>query len=542
MLICRPKIINETELPVTAKTATELEAHARDLVRAGNLQEAVVVCDTLNQQFPDYAPGWYLTSKLALLIDKPLVGLEAISVALRLSPRKPEWLLQQIECAGKAGERKAATELAQQLAGHVFDAAIHAAQFGNVLQHLGLLEDARRHYERACELRPDIGHHVYRLATVLHALGELDAAEAALDRCLQLNPDSVNALMLRANLRTMTAVDNNLAELEAAYENAADRPEQRARLCYAVAKELEDIGEYRRSFDFLAEGAGLRRQTRDYDLQKDLDTIYAIRDTYGAEQLEREIAGHINAKPIFLIGLPRSGTTLIERVLDAHSVVKTLGEPLLLPQHIADHCMRVTDVPPASAVDLAVKSLALDYAALGEDYIAAALPLAGSTAHFIDAQPLNVLYMGIIRLALPKAKIVLLRRDPMDTCYAIFKTFFEMSHQYSCDLEDLAHYVVAHRALTEHWLSLMPGFIHVIEFEDLIANPQSVIEDLLEHCSLSFEPSCLHFYDPPGRANPEPTQAYRVFSRVSAGKWKHYTEQLQPVADILGKAGLLADN
>jgi len=525
---------------VTAKTAAELEAHARELVREGKLREAATVCDALNEQFPDFGPGWYTTSKLALLVNEPLVGLEAIGQALRLSPGKPEWLLQQIECVGKAGERKAATELAQQLAGHVFDSAIYAAQFGNVLQHLGLLEDARRHYEHACELSPEKGQYVYHLATVLHALGELEATERALDRCLRLNPDDPGALMFRANLRTQTEADNNVAELEAAYAQAADRPKQRVRLCYALAKELEDIGEYRRSFEFLVEGAALRRQALPYDLQQDLDTIYAIRNVYGAEQLARDITGHINAEPIFVIGLPRSGTKLINRVLDSHPVVKTLGEPMLLPQQVVDHCMRLPDMPASSAADLATKSLAVDYAALGEDYIAATRPAAGSTAHFVDTQPLNFMYVGFIRLALPKAKIVLLRRDPIDNCFAIFKTLFEQSHPYSSDLEELAHYVVAHRALTDHWLQLMPDAIHVLRLEELIANPRPVIEDLLEYCSLSFEESCLHFFDPPGPTNPNPSQVYRAFSRVTIGKWKHYAEQLQPVADILDSAGLLS--
>ena len=532
---------NEIRKTVNDKTATELEAQARNLVRDGKLREAATVCDAMNEQFPDYGPGWYMTSRLALLVNEPLVGLETIGHALRLSPGKPEWMLQQIECVGKAGDRKAATDLAQQLADHVFDSALYAAQFGNVLNHLGLLDDARRHYEHACELGPENGNYVYNLATVLHALGDIEATERALDRCLQLNADDPNALMFRANLRTQTESDNNLAELEAAYEHAADNPKQRIRLCYALAKELDDVGEYRRSFDCIAEGAALRRQARDYDLQQDLDTIHAIRDVYGAEQLGRDISGHINAEPIFLVGMPRSGSTLVSRVLDNHSVVKTLGEPMLFPQQVVDHCMRLPDMPAANAADLASKSLAVDYAALGEDYIAATRPVAGSTAHFVDAQPLNFMYIGFIRLALPKAKIVLLRREPMDMCFAIFKTLFDQTHPYSSDLEELAHYVVAHRELTDHWLQLMPDAIHVVNLEDLIANPRQVIEDLFEYCSLSFEESCLHFFDPPGAANPKPTQAYRAFSRVTIGKWKHYTEQLQPVADILGKAGLLSD-
>lgn len=524
---------------MTADTATELEAHALKLIRDGKLREAATVCDALNQQFPDYGPGWYTTSKLALLVNEPLVGLEAIVQALRLSPARPEWLLQQIECVGKAGDRQAATELAKQLAGHVFDSAVYSSRFGNVLNHLGLLDDAKRHYERACELKPDNGRYVYNLATVLHAMGDIDATEKALERCLQLKPDDPNAHMFRANLRTQTVAENNLAELEAAYRLAAERPVPRMRLCYALAKELEDIGDYGRSFEFLVEGAALQRQAIDYDLQDDLNTIYAIRDVYDAKQLDRDITGHINAEPIFVIGLPRSGTTLIERVLGSHSVVKTLGGPMMLPQQVVDHCMRLPDMPAASAADLAVKSLAVDYTSLGEDYIAATRPRAGSTAHFVDAQPLNFLYLGFIRLALPKAKIVLLRRDPMDTCYAIFKTLIEQGHPYSADLEELAQYIVAHYALTDHWLQIMPDAIHTIRLENLIADPRPVIEDLLEYCSLSFEDSCVHFYDPPGPTNPNPSQAYRAFSRVSIGKWKHYAEQLQPAADILGKAGLL---
>ena len=165
----------DLESAVTANAASELEAHARSLVRDGKLRDAATVCDALNQEFPDYAPGWYTTSKLALLVNEPLVGLEAIIQALRLSPGKPEWLLQQIECVGQAGDRKAATELAQELTDHVFDSPLYAAQFGNVLHRLDLLEDARRHYEHACELQPDEGRYVYSLATVLHAIGDIDA-------------------------------------------------------------------------------------------------------------------------------------------------------------------------------------------------------------------------------------------------------------------------------------------------------------------------------------------------------------------------------
>ena len=395
--------------------------------------------------------------------------------------------------------------------------------------------------QRACEINPDDSQNYFNLATVLHALGEADAALRAVDQCLEIDPDEPNAHLLRASLRTKSDEDNNVAALEAAYSRSADRPKDRVRLSYALAKELEDLEDYRRSFEILAEGNALRRQGMNYDPKRDLDKIYAIRDAYGAEQFERDIAGHINAEPVFVIGLPRTGVTLVERVLESHSVVTSYGETMTLPQKVVDHCMRLPDMPAASSAELASKSLSVDYAALGEDYVAAARPATSAMAHFVDAQPVNFMYMGFIRLALPKARMVLLQRDPMDTCYAIFKTLFENGHPYSNNLEELAHYFVAYRKLTDHWLQVMPDAIHVVNFERLLSDPRSVIEDLLEYCSLSFEESCVGYFEASGTATtPGAAQTKRAFSRAAVGSWKNYEKQLQPVADILEKAGLLA--
>ena len=525
---------------MNTSSAADLEAQAQNLIRDGKLREAASLCDQLNQQFPEYGSGWYTTSRLALMVKEPLVGIQAIQRALELFPDQPEWLLQRIECVGKAGDLEVATSLAQQLANHVFDAPMYAARFGQVLSNLGLFDDAQRQYQRACELNPDDSQHYFNLATVFHSLGEADAARLALDRCLELNPDDPNVHLLRASLRTKSDEDNDVAALEAAYSRSADRPKDRVRLCHALAKELEDLGDYTRSFEFLAEGNALRRQGMEYDLRQDLDKIYAIRDVYGAEQFKRDVVGHINAEPVFVIGLPRTGVVLVERVLASHSVVTTNGELMTLPQKVVDHCMRLPDMPAASNAELASKSLSVDYAALGEDYLAAARPATGAMAHFVDAQPLNFMYVGFVRLALPKAKIVLLQRDPMDTCYAIFKTLLASGHPYSNNLEDLAHYYVAYRKLTDHWLQVIPDAIHVVSFEQLLSDPRPVIEDLFEYCSLSFEESSIGYFDSSAVATtPGAEQTRRAFSRAAVGNWKNYTKQLQPVTDILEKAGLL---
>ena len=443
---------------------------ARNLIRDGNLREAAGVCNQLNQQFPEYGPGWYTMSKLALRVNEPLV-------------------------------------------------AVHAMQ-------------------RVCELNPDDSQNYFNLATILHALGDTDAALRAVDQCLEINPDEPNAHLLRASLRTQSDEDNNVAALEAAYSRSADRPKDRVRLSYALAKELEDLGDYSRSFEILAAGNALLRQGMDYDLQQDLDTIYAIRDVYGAEQFKRDIAGYINAEPIFVIGLPRTGVILVERVLESHSVVTTSGELMTLPQKVVDHCMRLPDMPAASAAELASKSLNVDYAALGEDYVAAARPATGAMAHFVDTQSRNFMYMNFVRLALPKARIVLLQRDPMDTCYAIFKTLFEKGHPYANDLAELAHYFVAYRKLTDHWLQVMPEAIHVVRFEQLLSDPRPVIEDLLEFCSLSFEESCVGYFEASGTATtPGAAQTIRAFSRAALVAGRTTQNSCNPWRTFLRRPG-----
>jgi hypothetical protein len=151
--------------------------------------------------------------------------------------------------------------------------------------------------------------------------------------------------------------------------------------------------------------------------------------------------------------------------------------------------------------------------------------------------PLNFLYAGLIHQALPKARIVLLERDPMDTCYAVYKTLFEGVYPYSYDLVELANYFVAFRRLVRHWQDVMPGVMHVVRYEEIATNPQPVIEDLLQYCGLSFEQGCREFFNNPDVSTT--ASAVQVRSDVftsSIGKWKNYAAQLEPVAEILENA------
>ena len=519
------------------KTAVEMEAEVWRLMRANELHEAAAACDELNQKCPDFVPGWVVASSLALQINQPEIAVRAINHALQLAPQNPLILAQRIECLAAAGDLQAAVSAAQQFGDHVFESAAAASSFGLLLSRLQLHAEARRHFQRACNREPENGEHYYNTATVERFLGNKEAAEEAVNRCLELRPADADAHLLRSGLREQSKDHNHVQSLLDGYGLTRDLPRDRTRICYALAKELEDIGEYDRSFEYLEEGARLRRDETRYTPENDLETMREIRKVFSADVFEQGIPGYVSAEPIFVIGMPRTGTTLVERILGSHSVVRSAGELQTFAVELVNQCRATAKSPATNARELVAQSRDVDFVALGDNYLENARPPGDMTAHFIDKMPLNFLYAGLIHLALPKARIVLLQRDPMDTCYAVFKVIFEGVYPFSYDLEELANYFVEYKRLVDHWQTVMPGVIHVVSYEDMVTSPEPVIESLLEYCSLSFEDACRNFFkNPEASTTASADSVRRDFFTSSVGKWRHYERQLKPVANILESA------
>lgn len=516
-------------------TAAEQEMAIKTLIQNGQMREAAEACDRLNLEFPEYEHGWYAASHLAMLLREPLLAVRAIDRALQLSPGNPEWLFQRVECLRALGEIDAARETAKLMSGHVFDSAQTCEAVGYTLAQLGLLVDARLHYLHATELEPANAPLHYGLATVEQFLGNIEAARKAVSQCLELKPDDERAHNFRARLNTQSPLHNNIASLEAAYERSEDDPVRRSKLCYALSKELEDVGNFESSFKFLSEGASIRRGRMQYQPQDDLDAMQRVREIHTSELFDGHVDGYINAEPIFVIGMPRTGSGLLQRILSAHSVVYSAGELNTFSVQLSKHCQVVAGKEVTRGVDLVPYSASVDFMALGEDYIAGTRPATGKTAHFVDSLPLNFLYAGLIHLALPKARIVLLERDPMDTCYALYKHLFDGVCAYSYDLEELANYLLAYQKLIDHWKSVIPNVMHIVRYEELVSDPKPVVQNLLSYCGLSWEDECLSYYENTyaSTANDEAKVRGQVF-QASVGKWTNFAEQLKPALDILG--------
>jgi len=523
-------------------SATQLEAQVWSRLERGDARAAIDACERLNRDYPDFASGWHTASQLALRLGNSQMALDAIRQALRVEADNTLWMLQYARCLSRLGRSKELAAVVQDLVKGRLETAYENAGLGLLLSELGRRREALVYYEKAASLEPSDPRHYYNLASLQRTLGEFEDAEQNYKRTISLDPSDYEAWKLRSELRKQTPENNHVAELEALLEKGIDDNKGVANICYALAKELEDLGEAGKSFAYLERGATARRRQMQYDVQRDLDTIATIRRVFSQERLNDLGPGIDNDEPIFMLGMPRTGTTLVERILGCHSEAQAAGE---LPD-FAIEMMRLVRARAAGR-DLARDQLVelsadIDFARLGRAYVDSARPATGAR-RFVDKLPLNYLYVGLIHTALPNAKIIHVQRDPMDTCYAVFKTLFVDAYPFSYDLEELARYYVAYHQLMSHWHAVLPSVMHTVRYEDLVNNIDTEARRLLDYCGLEWQPGTLDFH-----ANPEASTTaitVQVRQRVytsSVGRWHDYEEQLQPVVAILREAGIVTAN
>jgi tetratricopeptide (TPR) repeat protein len=509
-------------------------------VREGKTKQALTVCSDLNRLHPDYASGWHSASQLAQRLNNPPMALRAIEKAVALEPDNNEWLLQQAYCLMQLGDTRSARPVVEHLAGEKLANAYQYATLALLLSRLELQQAAMEKYQSAIALEPGRGSHHYNLATVQRFLGQLDEADASLARALELDPADHEAHKLRADLRRQTPESNHVDTLESLLKKGVENPRARADICFALAKELEDLERYPRSFDCLAQGAELRRSLMRYQPSGDLQTMTQIVSVLDAKWLSGAGEGYTTEEPIFVLGMPRTGTTLVERILGSHSQVTSAGElnnfALQLTQLARESGPRKGESAKQQLVE---RSARLDYAQLGAAYLESTRPLSGQAPRFIDKMPLNFLYIGLIHAALPQAKIVQLQRDPLDTCFAIFKTSFRDAYPFSYKLEELGHYYLAYEKLMAHWHRLLPGVVHTVRYEELVTEPEGIARNLLAYCDLQWEEQCLQFHSSSAASTTaSASQVRQPIYRSSVGNWRNYSEQLQPLIEILADGGV----
>jgi len=506
----------------------------------GNIKDAISACEQLNRQFPAFASGWHTASQMALKLNHPAMALAAIEKGLSLEPHSTTWAIQKAQCVAQLGDTKRLESEVQELSSRKLETAYQLSALGMLQTQLGRREEALGFYKKAAKLEPKHAMHFYNVACMQRSLGDLEAAEANYDEAIRLNPADYESFKIRSDLRVQTQDRNHVAELEGLLDEGIDDERDRVEVSYALAKELEDLGDAQRSFKHLKAGSDRRRKLMKYEVDRDLETIEAIKRTFERGVFENAGPGCENPEPIFILGMPRTGTTLVERILASHSDVFAAGELNNFAAQLMT-MMRAQNVDKKVSRDDMVKfSAQLDFQRLGESYIASTRPFTGNSKRFIDKMPLNYLYVGLIHLALPNATIINLQRDPMDTCYAIYKQLFVDAYPFSYDLEELARYYVAYHQLMEHWNAVLPGVIHTIHYEELVGDIEGDTRKMLSACYLDWQEQCLKFYENKEASTTASTaQIRRPVYRSSVGKWRNYEKQLQPMVEILRHAGVL---
>ncbi len=479
----------------------------------------------------------------------PATALARVERALAAEPRNAARHLQRAQCLlalRRLADARAAAAVAEQHAPE--DAAFWDALGGF---HSVAADQTRAlaAYDRAVRLAPNEPRFRFNRATVRRFLGDLDGAESDYDRVLALAPDDFEAYKNRADLRTQTPARNHVAELEAALPRAADDWQGRVQLRYALAKEYEDLGEYERSFAHLQIGARTRREHLRYDVAQDVATAEWIIEAYptGPDPAARSPGtptarsgdAAADESPIFILGLPRSGTTLVERILASHSHVVSAGELNDFALALVAAARGTSGAAPLPRRELVARSATLDFAALGRDYLRRARAQLGGERRFIDKMPLNYLYCGLIRRALPAAKIVHLHRHPLAAGYAMYKTLFRDGYPFSYDLGEIARYYAAYRRLMEHWQATMPGAIHSLSYEALVAEPEATTRSLMEFCGLDWEDALSRFHlNPTPSTTASAAQVRRPIYDSAVNQWRHYERELAPLREAMIAAGV----
>lgn len=447
----------------------------------------------------------------------------------RVDPRL-DARLRSAAMAFAEGRREEARAAALALSREVLDDPVALQRLAELLGHIGDHDLALSLYRQAGALVPDDPRTLYNLASAQIATGRHEEARRTLDRVIALDPGDADAWHNRATLRAATPEDNDIEALAAALTRAGEGPSA-IPLGFALAKELEDLGRHEESFAVLSAAAGRRRARLSYRVETDLAMMAQLASVFDRAWAEDGRSGAEGA-PIFVLGLPRTGSTLTDRILAAHSQVASLGE---IPD-FSLAMMRLAGEGPRET--LVNRAAAIEPAALGEAYLRRLAGYGAAQARLVDKTPSNFLNLGLILKSLPGARIVHLRRDPVDACYAIYKTLFRMGYPYSYDLEDLGRYYAAYRRLMEHWAGLFPGRILELSYEALTADQEGETRRLLDFCGLGFEAACLDFHRAAGpAATASAVQVRQPLHSRSVGSGRRLAG-LEPLAAVLRREGV----
>jgi tetratricopeptide (TPR) repeat protein len=510
------------------------EAHsnrAHLLHALGRYDEAAAAARQAIEILPQMADAYLNLAEIELSRQRHREALHWIEALLAFAPRHPGGLAahaRTLKQFDRLEEALAAAEAA------VF-AAPHSANAyntrGEVQQALGRFDDALASFDRAAAL-PSVERDTARVnqAVLLMEMGRSDEAAGALERILDSAPRCASAWTSRADLKKFAADDPDIARMESLLgPNGVSNFKDGMALHFALGKAYLDHGDTARAFRHLAEGNRLKRGTFTFDVDATAKWMEDIAQKF-TPAVMRNVAGAGSASdmPIFVLGMPRSGTTLIEQILASHPQVHGAGELRIV--------QRLVDSLGGGYPDALTRLTRAEVAQLGETYLAQVRPLARGCTHVVDKMPANFLHAGLIHLILPHVHVIHCRRDPVDTCLSCYTKLFSGEQMFAYDLRELGLFHRAYQTLMAHWREVLPQdrFIEV-DYEAVVEDLEGEARRLIAFLGLPWDDACLRFYQSkrPVRTA-SVNQVRQPIYRSSVGRWKTHAAQLRPLLSALG--------
>jgi tetratricopeptide (TPR) repeat protein len=409
-------------------------------------------------------------------------------------------------------------------------AAAHC-NLGVALKQQGKLAPAVARFEHAVLVRADYADPHSNLAAVWLELGQLTEARRAAERAIELEPKVPGHYYTLSQIGGFAAGDPWLAAMEELARELPSLPAgDRVKLHFALGRAYADVGRCQSSFEHFVAGNALKRRQIGYDEAATLAMFRDIRHLFTPDRMSALLGcGERSEVPVFILGMPRSGTTLVEQILASHPQVFGAGELELLPRLVAGPA----ELPGVGGetADLSATTLRR----LGAQYLARLRPLAPQATRITDKMPANFALVGFIHLALPEARIIHVRRNPIDTCLSCFSTLFTMGHPYTYDLAELGRYYRGYQQTMEHWQKALPaGVILDVQYEDMVTDLEAQARRMLEHCCLQWDDVCLSFYKTKRAVSTaSAAQVRRRVYDTSVGRWRAHQGSLQPLLHAL---------
>ncbi len=508
---------------------------ARSMVMDGEIEEAEALIRRFLMQHGEHVEGMRVLANIATGNEYPLDAEVLLEAVLRHAPAYHAARYDYILALVDLHKHGKAREQSEQLIAADPASPAPRVTLASVLLALGELDESVVRFRALVEEFPRDAEIAQSLGHALKTLGKQEEAVAAYRRAAEVRPGFGEPFWSLANLKTYRFTDEELTRMREQESEQGIQPVDQQHLCFALGKGLEDRGEYTDSFTYYARGNAIKKSQSRYRAPMHERSAKRLRELCSKEFFDaRKGWGCDSPAPIFVVGMPRAGSTLLEQILASHSQVEGTTELANVPRIVSNLSGRDRmGEPPYPGV---LQELPEEqFRRFGEDYLRDTLDYRTGKPRFIDKMPNNFRNIGLIHLMLPNARIIDARRDAMDCCFSNFKQLYARGHQFAYSQEDIGRYYSGYVEMMDHWDAVLPGRVLRVEHDDVLADLEGSVRRILDYCGLPFEQACLEFHKTERRVHTASSeQVRRPINRDGVDQWKPYNAWLGPLREALG--------